>query len=302
MSDSPPASSSTLSEAASKELVRAFGVPIARERRAADPDAAVAAARELGGAVVCKLNGDAIAHKTERDLVRLHLSGDEAVRAAAEELLGKARPEDGAVDLLVAEMVAGRRELIAGLVRDPQFGPCVVLGLGGILTEALEDVVFAAAPLAREEAKRLVERLQASHLLTKPFRGAAAVDLDALADVLVGLSELAAARPDVRSVDLNPLIVTAAGLPVAVDALVELGEADSVEVPPARDDVEIRERFAPLFHPRGVVVAGASSHPGKFGFVTLHNLRRFGYAGEIFPVKPDGAEVLGRPTYTDVSE
>ena len=133
----PHTTGSTLSERASKRLVQEFGVPTAAERSASDPDSAVVAAREIGFPVVVKLNGDAIAHKTERDLVRLAVPDEAAVRAASSELLALARPEDGEVDLLVAEMVRGKRELICGLVRDPQFGPCVVLGLGGILTEAL---------------------------------------------------------------------------------------------------------------------------------------------------------------------
>lgn len=295
------AASRTLSEHASKQLLAAHAVPFAAERLVEDVEAAVAAARELGHPVVAKLCGDAIAHKTERDLVRLGLADDEAVRAAAEDLLARARPEDGPVSLLVAEMVRGRRELIAGLVRDPQFGPCVVLGLGGILTEALGDAVFAAAPLDAAEAKRMIGRLHASHLLEKPFRGEPAVDADALAEVLVGLSRLGVERPDVRSVDLNPLIVRD-GRPIAVDALVELGEPEPARaLAPELEDAALLERFRPLFHPRGIVVAGVSGHPGKFGFVTLHNIRRFGYRGALYPLKLDGAPVLGEPTLPDLS-
>ena len=290
----------TLSEAASKALLREFGVPFADERVVADPEAAVAAAEAIGFPVVVKLGGAGIAHKSERGLVRLGLGDAGSVRAASKELLAAARPEDGVVELLVAERVAGHRELIAGLVRDPQFGPCVVLGLGGILTEALGDVVFAAAPLSRDEAGRLVDRLATAHLLTKPFRGEPAIDRGALADVLVGLARLGVERPDVQSVDLNPLIVSG-GRPIAVDALVELGDpVESAPLAEPRSADEVLRRFRPLFHPRGIVVAGVSSHPGKFGFVTLHNLMRFDFAGELYPVKPDGAEVLGRPTYTSV--
>jgi acetyltransferase len=291
----------TLSEAASKELLAGYGLRFPREQLAGDPEAAARAAAQLGFPVVLKLCGDGIAHKTERDLVRLGLPDEAAVRGAAAELLGKARPEDGPVSLLVAEMVRGRRELIAGLVRDPSFGPCVLLGLGGILAEALRDAVFAAVPLSRDEALRLPGRLRAAHLLTEPFRGEPPVDLEALADALLALARLAEERPDVASVDLNPLIVRDA-TPIAVDALVELADAEAARpLPPERSDAELLARFRPLFHPRGVVVAGVSSHPGKFGFVTLHNLRRYGYKGAIFPVNRDGAEVLGEPTLRDVS-
>src|SRR5690606_22798080 len=227
---SPDPSRRTLSEHASKRLLADFGVPIARERIAVDPAAAAREAKALGFPVVAKLCGDAIAHKTERDLVRLGLGSSEAVERAAAELWAKRRPDDGDVSLLVAEQVRGRRELIAGLVRDPQFGPCVLLGLGGILTEALRDVVFALAPLSRDDARRLAEGLRASPLRPQPSRGEPPVGLDALADVLVGLGRLAVERPDVASVDVNPLIVRADGQPVAVDALVELGAADGQPV------------------------------------------------------------------------
>jgi acetyltransferase len=292
----------TLSEHASKQLLSGYGVPVAREMLAADADTAAHAAAELGGTVVVKLCGDAIAHKTERNLVRLGLAGEEAVREAGAELLAEARPEDGAVQLLVAEMVRGARELIAGVVRDPQLGPCVMLGLGGVLAEALGDVIFASAPLSERDARGMIAGLAASRLLTEPFRGEAALDESALLALLVGLGRLALERPDVASVDLNPLIVRD-GLPVAVDALVELGEPRPlVAAPEAPSDPAVLERFRPLFHPRGVIVAGASSHPAKFGFVTLHNLRRYGFEGEIFPVNREGTEVLGKPTLRDAAE
>ena len=294
----------TLSEHASKALVARYGVPVPREALATDVAGAAGAAEAIGFPVVLKLCGDAIAHKTERNLVRLGLPDAAAVRVAAGELLALARPDDGPVQLLVAEQVRGRRELIAGLVRDPQFGPCVVLGLGGIFTEALGDVVFAAAPLGTGEALRLIDGLRTQTLLGR-FRGEPAVDRDALARLLVGLGRLGQERADVRSVDLNPLIVRD-GLPVAVDALVEV---DPSSAPPAAapvraafDPATVLERFRPLFHPRGVVVAGVSSHPGKFGSVAFHNLLRFGYRGAVFPVNREGAEVLGHATLRDVAD
>jgi len=295
--------SSTLSEFASKQLVAGYGVPVCREQLVKDAAAAESAAMEIGLPVALKLCGDGIAHKTERGLVRLGLASGEAVREAARELLARSRPEDGEVELLVAEMVEGRRELIAGLVRDPQFGPCVLLGLGGILTEALGDAVFAAAPLSRSEAREMILRLAASHLITKPFRGEPAADEEALVDILVGLGRLAIERAEVASVDLNPVILRGAE-PVAVDALVEIAEvaAEPRPAPIPRSDQEVLERFRPLFDPRGIVIAGVSSHPGKFGFTAYHNLLRFGYRGELFPVNRDGVEILGRPTLRDVSE
>jgi acetyl-CoA synthetase (ADP-forming) len=203
-------------------LLAEYGVAVNPSHRAADPDAAVAAADAVGYPVVAKLAGDAIAHKTERGLVRLGLADADAVREAASALLAAARPEDGDVAVLVAPMVRGARELVAGLVRDPQFGPCVMVGVGGVLTEALADVAFVPVPLDALDAAEAIESLHSQALLGS-VRGEPAVDRDALAAVLLGLGALASARPDVVSVDVNPLIVID-GRPVAVDALVEVSE------------------------------------------------------------------------------
>src|SRR5213595_1656007 len=175
----------TLSEHASKALLAGYGVPVAREALAADAAAAALAAAEIGFPVALKLCGDAITHKTERNLVRLSLADGGAVRAAAGELLALGRPDDGDVALLVAEMVRGRRELIAGVVRDDQFGPCVMLGVGGILAEAIADVVFRLVPLTRVDAEEMIDDLRSQRLLG-PFRGEPAVDRERLVDVLVG--------------------------------------------------------------------------------------------------------------------
>jgi len=208
----------TLSEAASRRVVADAGVAVSDWATAADPEAAVVAAEAIGLPVVVKLCGDTIAHKTERGLVRLGLGTADDVRAAATDVLASARPEDGPVELLVSTMVRGDRELIAGMVRDPQFGPCVMLGVGGVLAEAVADVAFRIAPLDRVEAHDLVDDLGAQALLG-PFRGQPAVDREVLVDTLCALGALAA-DDGVASVDLNPLIVVD-GRPVAVDALVE---------------------------------------------------------------------------------
>jgi len=174
----------------------------------------------VGGPVALKLCGRGIAHKTERNLVRLALSTPDQVRAAGVELLKARRPEDGDARLLVCPMVPGRRELIAGLVRDPTFGPCVMLGLGGVFAEAAGDVAFAVAPLRDGDAEELIDALASAKFLG-PFRGEPAVDRDALVRVLETLGRLGGERPEIRSIDVNPLIV-AGSTPIVVDALVEI--------------------------------------------------------------------------------
>jgi acetyl-CoA synthetase (ADP-forming) len=210
----------TLSEADSKRLLATHGVAFPSEREVGSADDAVTAARDLGHPVVLKLGGAAIAHKTERGLVRLGLTDDDAVAEAAEALLAAATPEDGEVHLLVAPMLRGNRELIAGLHHDEQFGMTVMLGVGGILAEALADVAFRLVPITRQDARDMIDDLATQRLLGE-VRGEPAIDREALVDVLVGLSEAAQADPSIRSADLNPLIVVD-GRPVAVDALVEV--------------------------------------------------------------------------------
>ena len=210
----------TLSEADSKALLAAHGVVFPAERKVEAADAAVAAAAEIGHPVVVKLGGDGIAHKTERGLVRLGLADDASVAAAATELLAAARPDDGEVHLLVAPMLRGTRELIAGLHRDEQFGMTVMLGLGGVLAEAVADVCFRLVPITRIDAEDMIDDLATQPLLGD-FRGEPAVDRDALVEVLMGLSRASEADPGIVGADLNPLIVVD-GRPVAVDALVEL--------------------------------------------------------------------------------
>ncbi len=291
--------SRTLSESASKTLLREAGVPMADEREVVTAELAALAATEIGFPVVAKLCGDAIAHKTERGLVRLKLGSAQAVNDAAADLLAAARPEDGPVTVLVAPMVQGNRELIAGVVRDPQFGASVMLGIGGILAEAIADVVFRPAPLDRVTAHEMVADLATQKLLGE-FRGEAAVDREKLVDVLVGLGKLASERSDIASIDVNPLIVRSDGVPIAVDALVEIGELDTsiATARPRPSDAQ----FKALFEPQGVLVTGASTHPGKFGFVSLHNILAGGYTGRIYGTNLQGENVLGIQTVADIEQ
>jgi len=205
----------TLSEAESKALLARHGVPVPAEAVVATPEEAAEAAGAIGFPVVVKLCGRAIAHKTERGL-----RDAAAVTAAAAELLAAARPEDGDVGLLVGAMVSGVRELIAGFVRDDEFGPCVMLGVGGVLAEAVGDVAFRLAPLRAVDAEELIDEL-ANQALLGPVRGEPPVDRAALAGILLGLAAVAEGDDRIRSIDLNPLIVSD-GVPLAVDALIEI--------------------------------------------------------------------------------
>lgn len=220
----------TLSEADSKALLAPLGVPFAPEHLVGSAAEAAAAAQQVGLPVAVKLCGDHIAHKTERGLVRLGLGDVDAVALAAQELLDAARPEDGATGVLVAPMISGSRELIAGLSLDEQFGPTVLVGLGGVLAEAVADVAIRLVPLTEVDAHEMLDQLSSQALLGE-FRGEPPVDRAAVVELLLALSDAAGRSAGdgsvVTAVDLNPLIVHE-GRPVAVDALVEVTATDEV--------------------------------------------------------------------------
>ncbi len=216
-----------LPERESLELLRADGLAVTPATAAPDPEAAVVAARSFGdGAVVLKIDALDLPHKSELGLVRLDLRGEAAVRAAATELLADAR-RHGVVarGLLVEPMAAPGVELIVGMRRDPSFGPCVIVGLGGLFAEVLDDVAIRLAPVGPSTVRAMLDELRGGPVL-HGVRGRAGVDLASLATLVAGLSTLAMRRPDIVELDLNPVIATPDGV-VAVDALVVIAAEET---------------------------------------------------------------------------
>lgn len=213
----------TLSEAESRRVVTRHGVPVSPFVTGTSTDGVIAAVENdatVEFPVVAKLCGRAIAHKTERGLVKLRIADEQALRVACDDLLAAARPDDGEVEVLVSTMVDGNRELIAGLNDDPQFGLTIMLGVGGILAEAIRDVVFRVVPITEIDAAEMIDDLATQRLLEE-FRGEPALDRQSLIDALVGLAAVGEKEAGIRSVDLNPLILVD-GKPIAVDALLEV--------------------------------------------------------------------------------
>ena len=218
----------SLAEHVSRRYLVEAGIPVPDERVAADAGEAVSAAADLGGPVVLKLSADWLTHKSEHGAVRVGLTDPDAVRAAYTDLaaLGqRLRPEGApAAAVLVQRMAEPGFELVCGLLTDPTFGPVVTVGLGGTLVEITRDRRLALAPVGPAEAGRLVRELAGGRLVGAA-RGITEEQADTVADVLVRLGRVAARRPEVRELELNPLIVGPSGA-VAVDALaVTTGEA-----------------------------------------------------------------------------
>jgi acetyl-CoA synthetase (ADP-forming) len=208
----------TLAEHEAKQILAAYGLPVTREVLVGSRKEAAQAAAEIGYPVALKASSPEIPHKTERGLVRLGLADGAAVLAAYDAVAGAMEGVPGGV--LVQEMVAGSRELAIGLVRDPDFGPCVMFGLGGILTEALGDAVFRRAPLDLAGAHDMMDEIRGRRIL-EAGRGMPAADRGLLAQMIIGLGQIGLDHPVVQEIDVNPVILAGAG-PVAVDALIVL--------------------------------------------------------------------------------
>lgn len=286
----------TLSESASKDVLRAFGFPLCREVVASSWDEIEGAARGIGYPLVLKANAPTISHKSELGLVVVDIRDDHALRRAHGTLVERLAGQPA--DFLVAEMVRGRRELIVGLNRDADFGDFALIGLGGVAAEALEDVQLVPLPATEREVTLAFERLRSRELFGE-FRGLKALRSEDLARAVMALAALAEARPDISSVDVNPMIVTDDGRLTAVDALVVVDEVDE---PARRERSDRTGVLRAMFDPRAVVVLGASTHPGKFGFVSLHNILVNGFRGSVFGFNQSGDQVLGATIVTSLAD
>jgi acetate---CoA ligase (ADP-forming) len=212
-------SGAALDEMQSKDLLRAYGIATPRELAANSADEAVNAARQIGYPVVLKAVSAELTHKSDAGAVALHLATDEAVRSAYARIAENVRR--GGVDLdamLVCQQISGGLELVLGLNRDREMGLVVMAGSGGVLLELIKDVAFAAPPITRDKARAMIERTHAARLM-RGYRGASALDTDAVVDALTALGRIAEDLADVvQSIDINPFVVLPRG-GFALDAL-----------------------------------------------------------------------------------
>ena len=208
---------STLSEYGSKQVLEAYHIPITRERTVTDEDGLRAAMEEIGFPLVLKGCSSNIAHKTGKGLIRVDIRNVEEALDAFQNIVANMAEDD---EVLVQEMIKGQRELVVGLTRDPQFGPCVMFGLGGIFTEVLKDISFRVAPLEKHDALEMMSEIKA-HKILDAVRGMPAADRDLLADILINVGRIGLENDAVKEIDINPLILSGSK-PVAVDALVVL--------------------------------------------------------------------------------
>jgi acyl-CoA synthetase (NDP forming) len=283
-----------LNENESKTILSSYGIPVVREKVVSNPDAAVRVAGELGYPVVLKALGARLMHKTERGLVFLDLKDEKAIRKAAGQAAESAG--DDLEGYLIQPFMKGTREMVAGIFRDPQFGPVVMFGLGGIYTEALSDVTFRVAPLTCQDAEDMLDELKSRKILGD-FRGETAVNRDQLIQTLLGLSRIALDRPDIAEIDLNPLLISREGQVCAVDALIVLMEQQCHQpFSPAIDPKDL----GALFYPKSIAFVGISSKIGKWGHLLFSITASRGYKGDIYLINPKGGQIADRPVYRSV--
>ena len=285
---------SALDEAEAKALLAAYGVCVPAGVVVHDEDAAAAAAVAIDGPVALKAVGAGIQHKTERELVVLDVREPSVVRATFRDIVERAGVDLGGV--LVEEMIAGDREFLVGMERDPAFGPVVAFGLGGVYTEALQDIALGLAPLDAAQGDELLTHIRATALLGR-FRGLPEVDRAALTRILVTVGRLAVDFPEIAEIDLNPLLI-ANGQPVAVDALVVLADAPAAPIRPRAFRPDLRAVCAP----ESVAIVGASDDITKWGGSALRNVLDGGFEGAIYPVSPRGGTFFGLPVYASIEE
>ena len=285
-----------LSESDSKLFLKKFQIPVIEEIIVSNKNEAVKAAEKIGFPVVVKGLGAKLLHKTELGLVHLNLTGSQSVEKAVISITEKG--EDKLEGFLIQPQLTGKREFVAGLFQDDQFGPVVMFGTGGVFAEALSDVTFRIAPLTKTDAKQMLDEIKA-HSLLGNFRGENAADRDRLIDTLLGLSRIGMEHPEVSEIDINPLIISADGSVCAVDALVVLDvKATNDQYLSPVDPASIRS----IFYPDSIAFIGASAQIGKWGYTLMINTASGGFKGKIFLVNPKGGTIAGRQVYKSVSE
>ncbi len=286
-----------INEAEAKRVLDAFDVPVVPEAIAEDTAQAVRAAEAFGYPVVVKGLGRTLTHKTESGLVQLNLHDRQSIEKAVDAMLKS--DGDNLEGFVVQPQIEGKRELVAGLFRDPQFGAIVMFGIGGVFTEALADVAFRVAPITETDAAEMLAEIRAKALLG-PYRGEEAINRRQLIQTLMGLSRIAVELPHISEIDINPLLASSDGRLWAVDALMICGNKTDEQrpLPPAVSP----DAIGAIFYPKSIAFIGASAQMGKWGHMLMTNTISGGYQGKIFLVNPKTDAIAGRKTYPSVCD
>jgi acetyl coenzyme A synthetase (ADP forming)-like protein len=285
-----------------KLLCDAYGIPVPKEMVATSAENAAKAAADMGFPVVMKIVSPDILHKTEAGGVIVGVASAEEAKAGYAKILANAKSykADAKIEgIQVQQMLKGGTEVIVGSITDGSFGKLVAFGLGGVLVEVLKDITFRLAPATKDDALSMLDGIQAKEML-HGVRGGDAVNRDALADIIVRVSQLVSDFPEIIELDLNPVFATkddavAADVRIVVDFAYEPRKATHTQD-------EIVTAMNRIMRPKAVAVIGASAEAGKIGNSVMKNLINGGYKGDIYPVHPKAEEILGYKAYKSVKD
>ena len=285
-----------------KLVCDAYGIPVPKEGVARTAAEAAKLATRMGFPVVLKIVSPQILHKTEAGGVLVGVKTAADAKKGFDTIMRNAKKYDRKAQLLgvqVQQMLGGGQEVIVGAVTDPSFGKLVAFGLGGVLVEVLKDVTFRLAPASKDDALSMLDGIAAAPIL-KGVRGAPAVDRRALARLIQSVSQLVSDFPEISEMDLNPVFATPKGAIAADVRIVCDWNPQPARYRPSQE--EIVRQMNRIMKPEAVAVIGASSEDGKIGNSVMKNLINGGYKGEIYPVHPSAAEILGRKAYKSVKD
>ncbi|TDW94911.1 acetyl coenzyme A synthetase (ADP forming)-like protein [Kribbella pratensis] len=293
----------SLSAPEAKLVADAYGIPTPGEGLATTAEEAAGLAAEIGFPVVLKIVSPDILHKTDAGGVVVGVDTEDAVLAAYKQIVDNAtayKPDADIVGVQVQKMlVTGGdvQEVIVGAVTDPTFGKVVAFGLGGVLVEVLKDVTFRLAPLSDDDARAMVDGIEA-HEMLEGVRGARPVDKEIVGNLIKRVSDLVTDFPQFAEVDLNPVLAGPDGA-TAVDFRI-IVDAEAGKPVERYSQEEILTAMTRIMRPRAVAVIGASNEDGKIGNSVMKNLVNGGYAGDIYPINPKGGEVLGLKAFPSI--
>ena len=285
-----------------KLICDAYGIAVPQEGVAANAAEAQKLAAAMGFPVVMKIVSPDILHKTEAGGVLVGVKSAEDAAKGFDTIIANAKKykaDAQIVGVQVQQMLKGGQEVIIGAVTDDSFGKLVAFGLGGVLVEVLKDITFRLAPATREDALSMLDGIQAAEML-KGVRGSDPVDREALAKLIVGVSELVSDFPEISEMDLNPVFATKNSA-IAADVRIVVDFAPKApRYRPA--EAEVLAGMKRIMQPRSVAVIGASAEDGKIGNSVMKNLINGGYKGTIYPIHPKAEEILGYKAYKSVKE
>jgi acetyl coenzyme A synthetase (ADP forming)-like protein len=296
------AARSALTAPEAKGICEAYGITIPKEGVAGSSAEAAQLAATIGFPVVMKIVSPQILHKTEAGGVVVGVKSAQAAQEAFTSIVANARRYDGKATIdgvQVQQMLSGGQEVLIGAVTDPAFGKMVAFGLGGILVEVLKDITFRLAPATREDALSMLDGIAAAEIL-RGVRGAQPVEREALASMIVNVSQLVTDFPEISELDLNPVFATPKGA-TAADVRVVLDFKPPVARYRPSQEVIVRQMNR-IMKPDAVAVIGASAETGKIGNSVMKNLINGGYQGAIYPIHPSADTILGLKAYKSVKD